>query len=119
MNPFRVRPRAAELAPFSFLRRAERQRVDEAVHFADEDRVQDFVFGIRVDVEMNAAVEAGRFVERRIVGFGERERLAERVAHAARCAEGAAGGADDFLAVEHDFAVVVGDDDRAGASRRP
>ena len=87
--------------------------VHEPVHLADQRRVQDFVFGIRMDVEVNAAVEAGVFDERRraVVDSVSAKVLAEALDHALGRAERAAVGADDFLAVERDFAVVVGDHD--------
>ena len=72
--------------------------------------MQDLVLRIGVPPDVDAAVEGGVMLEVAVLGDVEFHLLAEAGEHAVAGPPGAAGGADDLLAVEHDLAIVVGDD---------
>src|SRR5262245_43040339 len=61
-------------------------------------------------VEMNATVEADRFAKWRIFGIADRKNVAKRIVHASGRAECATRRANHLLAVQHNLAIVVADD---------
>src|SRR3954447_15232095 len=98
------------MAPLFFARGAQRRRVDEAVHFTDEDRVQNLILRVWMNKEMNSPVETTSFKKGRIGRLGERKMFSERLAHSYCSAVSSAGRAEYFFTIERNLPIVIRND---------
>src|SRR5690606_20282492 len=112
LNPLVVGSRPTELAPTLIPLGAERLDVSKTIHSSHECRVEDFVVGIKMHVKSHTTIEARVFGKWRLSRFYDLELRLERFAHPSRGTKGSALGANDFLAVESDLAIVVSNDDQ-------
>src|SRR5262249_46062443 len=81
LDPFCVGTGAAAGGPGFFERCAESERVQKAVHFADEGGVEDFVFGVGVDEELQLIIESAAMNERTVFRLGNGNILRKTIDH--------------------------------------
>src|SRR5262245_58020074 len=99
LDPWPIRSRPAKHPPLSFPTSPDGKTMQEAVHFANQRRVQDFILRICMYQEIDAPLAVAGVNEGSLANFLQPHVLAKSSRHALRSPESSARCAHDFLAV--------------------